>query len=97
MTVYKICVIGQVDADWSEWFDGLTISNTQSGEAMIFGDIVDQAALHGTLNKIRDLNLALISVIKVDSGLIEPVPLLDFNSASLTRSPQRLQMLRRSS
>jgi hypothetical protein len=41
---------------------------------MISGDIVDQAALHGTLNKIRDLNLALISVIKVDSGLVEPVP-----------------------
>ena len=70
----QICVIGQVDADWSEWFDGLTISNTRSGEAMISGDIVDQAALHGTLHKIRDLNLALISVIKVDSGLVEPVP-----------------------
>jgi hypothetical protein len=73
MTVYKICVIGQVDADWSEWFDGLTISNTRSGETMISGELVDQAALHGTLNKIRNLNLALISVIKVDSGPVDPV------------------------
>jgi hypothetical protein len=74
MTVYKICVIGQVDADWSEWFDGLTISNTRSGETMISGELVDQAALHGTLNKIRNLNLALISVIKVDSGPVDPIP-----------------------
>jgi hypothetical protein len=77
MTVYKICVVGQVDADWSEWFDGLTISNTGSGETMISGELVDQAALHGTLNKIRNLNLALISVIKVDSGPVEPVPSTD--------------------
>jgi hypothetical protein len=77
MTVYKICVIGQVDADWSEWFDGLTISNTGSGETMISGEMVDQAALHGTLNKIRNLNLALISVIKVDSGPVDPFPSTD--------------------
>jgi hypothetical protein len=74
MTVYKICVIGQVDADWSEWFDGLTISNTHSGESLISGELVDQAALHGTLNKIRDLNLVLISVTKVDSGPVDPIP-----------------------
>jgi hypothetical protein len=73
MTVYKICVIGQVDADWSEWFDGLTISNTGSGETMISGELVDQAALHGTLNKIRNLNLALISVTKVDSRPVDPI------------------------
>jgi hypothetical protein len=77
MTVYKICVIGQVDADWSEWFDGLTISNTQSGETMISGELVDQAALHGTLNKIRNLNLALISVTRVDAGPVEPLPSTD--------------------
>ncbi|HEY9470272.1 MAG TPA: hypothetical protein VIQ76_11740 [Propionibacteriaceae bacterium] len=67
MAIYSIRVIGEVDADWSEWFDGLTISNIQSGEAMISGEIVDQSALHGTLNKIFDLNLALISVTELDS------------------------------
>jgi hypothetical protein len=72
VAVYAIRVIGQVDAHWSEWFDGLTISNTQPGEAMISGEIVDQAALHGTLNKIRNLNLALISVIKLDSRPVDP-------------------------
>jgi hypothetical protein len=72
VAVYAIRVIGQVDAHWSEWFDGLTISNTQPGEAMISGEIVDQAALHGTLNKIRNLNLALISVIKLGSRPVDP-------------------------
>jgi hypothetical protein len=64
VAVYTIRVVGNVDGDWSEWFDGLIISNTGSGETMISGELVDHAALHGTLNKIRDLNLALISVIK---------------------------------
>jgi hypothetical protein len=73
VAIYTIRVIGNVDAQWSEWFDGLTISNTQPGEAMISGELADQAALHGTLNKICNLNLALISVIKVDSGAVEPI------------------------
>jgi hypothetical protein len=51
MTVYTIRVIGHIDAHWSEWFDGLMITNAQPGEAMISGEIVDEAALHGTLNK----------------------------------------------
>jgi hypothetical protein len=73
VAIYAIRVIGQVDADWSEWFDGLTVSNASPGEALISGEIVDQAALHGTLNKIRNLNLALISVTNVDSEPAEPV------------------------
>ena len=72
MAVYTIRVVGQVDAQWSEWFDGLTISNASPGEAMISGEILDQAALHGTLNKIFDLNLALISVTKLDSRPVAP-------------------------
>jgi hypothetical protein len=77
VAVYAICVIGEVDMNWSEWFDGLTISNTQPGEAMISGEIVDQAALHGTLNKIFHLNLALISVTKLDSSPRAPKPVIE--------------------
>jgi hypothetical protein len=77
VAVYAIRVIGHVDAHWSVWFDGLTISNASPGEAMISGEIADQAALHGALNKIRNLNLALISVIKVDSAAVEPIPQTD--------------------
>jgi hypothetical protein len=73
VAVYAIRVIGHVDAHWSVWFDGLTISNASPGEAMISGEIVDQAALHGALNKIRNLNLALISVIRIDPGPVEHV------------------------
>jgi hypothetical protein len=77
VAIYTIRVTGNVDAHWSEWFDGLTINNIQPGEAMISGEMVDQAALHGTLNKIRNLNLALISVTKVDSRLVDPIPQTD--------------------
>jgi hypothetical protein len=48
VAVYTIRVTGNVDAHWSEWFDGLTITNTPAGDAMISGEMVDQAALHGT-------------------------------------------------
>jgi hypothetical protein len=67
VAVYAIRVTGQVDAHWSEWFDGLMISNAQPEEALISGEIVDDAALRGTLNKIFNLNLALISVTRVGS------------------------------
>jgi hypothetical protein len=77
VAVYTIRVTGNVDTHWSEWFDGLTINNIQPGEAMIFGEMADQAALHGTLNKIRNLNLALISVTKVDSRPVDPIPQTD--------------------
>jgi hypothetical protein len=70
VAVYDIRVAGQIDTQWSAWLDGLTITHPHSGEAMISGDIVDQAALHGTLNRIRNLNLALISVTRIDP---EPV------------------------
>ncbi len=62
MTVYEIRVKGHLDRHWSDWFDGLKITNLENGEAVLSGEIVDQAALHGVLNKVRDLNLALVAV-----------------------------------
>ena len=62
MAVYGIRVKGHLDGRWSEWFDGLQITNLENGEAMLSGDIVDQAALHGVLNKVRDLGLPLVAV-----------------------------------
>jgi hypothetical protein len=73
VAIYTIRVIGQIDAHWSEWFGGLTITHPHARETMISGDIVDQAALHGTLNRIRNLNLALISVTKVDPEPVDPI------------------------
>jgi hypothetical protein len=69
-TFYQIKVKGHLNQTWSEWFDGLTITNLEHGEAMIHGMIVDQAALYGVLIKVRDLGLTLIGVCRVaDEGL----------------------------
>ena len=62
MAVYEIRVKGHLDGHWSEWFDGLAIANVENGDAVLSGEIVDQAALHGVLSKVRDLNLPLIAV-----------------------------------
>jgi hypothetical protein len=67
MSIYKIRVKGHLDPCWSEWFDGLRITNEPNGEALLSGYIVDQAALHGVLAKVRDLILQLISVTSVQT------------------------------
>ena len=72
MTVYEIRVKGHLDSRWSEWFDGLEITNLENGEAMLSGDIVDQATLHGTLNKVRDLGLPLVAVRRVGPSGKDP-------------------------
>ena len=64
----SIIIKGHLDARWSEWFDGLTITNLESGETGLVGHLPDQAALHGALTKVRDLHLTLISVQCEDRG-----------------------------
>ena len=59
---YEIHVDGHLTERWSNWFDGLTIHNQSSGETVLSGSFVDQAALFGTLSKVHTLNLTLISV-----------------------------------
>jgi hypothetical protein len=73
MAVYEIRVKGHLDGNWSEWFGGLTIANVEGGDAILSGEIVDQSALHGVLNMVRNLNLPLISVTSVDPNQQEPV------------------------
>lgn len=58
---------GHLDPRWSDWFDGLRITNEPNGEALLSGYIADQAALHSVLAKVRDLNLQLISVTSVQT------------------------------
>ena len=64
-TTYKIRVKGHLGPEWSAWFDGLTITNLDHGEAELEGALSDQAALHGVLLKVRDLGLPLLSVSPV--------------------------------
>ena len=60
---YLITVKGHLDDHWSAWFEGLTITNGANGEAMLAGPVMDQAALHGLLVKIRDLGMPLVAVM----------------------------------
>ncbi len=59
---YAIRIEGHLAARWSEWFEGMTITHTESGETILAGRVADQAALHGLLAKVRDLNLIIVSV-----------------------------------
>jgi hypothetical protein len=74
--VYNICIEGQLGTSWAEWFDGLTITNLANDTTLLSGDLVDQAALHGTLDKVRNLNLTLISATRLDSRETVP-PLIE--------------------
>lgn len=59
---YEIKIKGYLDARWSDWFDGLTLTHLEGDGTILSGLLPDQAALHGLLERIRDLNLTLISV-----------------------------------
>jgi hypothetical protein len=59
---YAIRVRGALDPAWSAWFEGLSVDSDRPGETVIAGPLADQAALHGILERIRDLGLPIISV-----------------------------------
>jgi hypothetical protein len=61
-TLYKIIVEGHLDLRWSELLEGMTITSLENGDTLISGLVIDEAALHGLLNRIRDMNLELVSV-----------------------------------
>jgi hypothetical protein len=63
---YQIRVRGHLDSRWSEWFDGLDLAREANGDTTLTGPVRDQAALHGLLNRVRDLNLTLIAVRRLD-------------------------------
>ncbi len=64
--VYQIRVKGHLGRQWTEWFGGLNITMEEDGETLLTGPVVDQAAIHGLLKKVRDLGLPLISVNRVE-------------------------------
>ena len=64
----EIRLKGHLNERWADWFDGLTITREANGETRLTGPVVDQAALHGLLRKVRDLGLPLISVNRLESG-----------------------------
>jgi hypothetical protein len=64
--VYQIRVKGHLGCQWTEWFGGLTITMVDSGETLLTGPVVDQAAMYGLLKKVRDLGMPLISVNRIE-------------------------------
>jgi hypothetical protein len=70
--VYQIRIKGQLDPQWAVWFEGLAITLEDNGDTLLTGPVVDQAALHGLLKKVRDLGLPLISVCPVEPGQVDP-------------------------
>jgi hypothetical protein len=65
---YQITVKEYLEDSWSEWFDGLAITLEENGDTLLTGPVVDQAALHSLLRKVRDLAMPLLSVIRVEPG-----------------------------
>ena len=63
-TIYEIRLEGQLDPHWSEWLERMNIMPLENGETLLLGPVADQSALHGLLNRIRDMNLKLIYVEK---------------------------------
>ncbi len=60
--LYEIRIKGHLDDRWADWFGGMTITLEDNGDTLLTGPVVDQAALHGLLRKVRDLGMPLISV-----------------------------------
>jgi hypothetical protein len=70
--VYQIRLKGHLGSQWTDWFEGLAITLTEDGETLLTGPVVDQAALHGLLKRVRDLGMPLVSVNRVQVGETQP-------------------------
>ena len=64
--IYQIRLKGHLGCEWTDWFEGLTITPEDSGETLLTGPVIDQAALHGLLKKVRDLGMPLLSVTCIE-------------------------------
>ena len=65
--IYQIRIEGQLGQDWTDWFDGLSITPGENGTTLLTGPVIDQSALHGLLKKVRDLGTPLVSVNRMET------------------------------
>lgn len=72
--VYQIRLKGYLDRQWTDWFGGLTVTLAEDGDTLLTGPVVDQAALHGLLRKVRDLGMPLIAVVQIQRDETPPSP-----------------------
>ncbi len=69
--VYQIRIKGHLGHQWTDWFEGLTITLEEDGNTLLSGPVIDQAALHGLLKKVRDLGMPLVSVSPLENGQVD--------------------------
>ena len=86
--VYQIRIKGHLGREWADWFEGLTLTALDNGETLLTGPVVDQAALHGVLRKVRDVGLPLLSVVRVTP---DQAGLFDVKSEMIDRSKTNLK------
>jgi hypothetical protein len=82
--IYEIRIKGHLGPQWLEWFEGLAITLEENGDTLLIGPVIDQAALHGLLKKVRDLGMPLLSVnsVAVDqANLVDDDPSTDTQKA----------------
>ena len=73
---YEIRIEGHLGTRWAAWFDGLSVTNEDDGTTVLRGSVVDQAALHGLLQRLRDIGIPLISLTPIE-GLTDERPAPD--------------------
>jgi hypothetical protein len=84
---YEIRIRGHLDARWANWFEGLTITLEEDGNTLLTGPLIDQAALHGLLKKVRDLGLPLVSVNPLEHGPSTTLPLRGLRGTGQADAP----------
>ena len=88
-TIYQIRIKGHLGQQWTDWFEELTITLEESGDTLLTGPVVDQAALHGLLKKVRDLGMPLLSVNRVEPGQADIVDIEKLGDASSEQKDKR--------
>ena len=71
-TIYQIKIKNHLSSDWTDWFEGLTITPEEDGDTLLTGPVIDQAALYGLIKKVRDLGMTLISLNPVQPNDVLP-------------------------
>lgn len=87
--IYQIRIKGHLGQQWTDWFEGLTITLEENGDTLLTGPVVDDAALHGLLKKVRDLGMPLLAVNRLESGQVDVVDIEQLGDSSSEQKDKR--------